>query len=94
MCKCKALAPGSDYERKSLLVKLLGQTTLGSKVNSSQEHLLGMLASMVARQAKEQAHWSGRQLTRSGIKFGAGIRPPLPPRLISFKFLKCLLKKT
>lgn len=88
MCKCKALAPSSDYERKSLLIKLLGQTTLGTKVNSSHEHLLGMLASMVARQAKEQAHWSGRQLTRSGIKLGAWgfIPPPSPPRLIFFNF--------
>ena len=62
MCKCKALAPSSDYERKSLLTKLLTQTKLGTKVNSSQEHLLGMLTSMVARQSREQAHWTGRHL--------------------------------
>ena len=43
-------------------MKLLNQTNLGTKVNSSKEHLLGMLTSMVARQAKEQAHWSGRHL--------------------------------
>lgn len=57
--KCKALAPGSDYERKSLLVKLLKTTNLGTKVNSNKEYLLGMLASIVARQSKEQSHWSG-----------------------------------
>ena len=95
MCKCKALAPSSDYERKSLLVKLLGQTTLGTKVNSSHEHLLGMLASMVARQAKEQAHWSGRQLTRSlSSKNHDDSRPvcDLPPPKFAQKALSLVLE--
>ena len=94
MCKCKALAPSSDYERKSLLVKLLGQTSLGTKVNSSQEHLLGMLASMVARQAKEQAHWSGRQLTRSISKHHDDSRPvcDLHPPKFAQKALSLVLE--
>lgn len=93
MCKCKALAPGSDYERKSLLTKLLNQTSLGTKVNSSQEHLLGMVASIVARQAKEQAHWSGRHL-RSISKQHDGSVPvcDLPPPKFAQKALNLVLE--
>ena len=93
MCKCKALAPSSDYERRSLLTKLLKQTDLGTKTNSSQELLLGMLAAMVARQAKEQAHWSGRQL-RSISKPSDSAVPvcDLPPPKFAQKALSLVLE--
>ena len=93
MCKCKALAPSSDYERKSLLVKLLNQTNLGTKTNSSQEHLLGMLASMVARQSREQAHWSGRQLRSISKQQDSSVPVcDLPPPKFAQKALNLVLE--
>lgn len=92
MCKCKALAPSSDYERKSLLTKLLTQTNLGTKVNSSQEHLLGMLASMVVRQSREQAHWTGRHLRSLSKQVDNAPVCDLPPPKFVQKALNLVLE--
>ena len=58
-CKCRALAPGATGARQSLLLRLLKQTPLGSKVNARGEHLLGALLTTVARQSREQSAWHG-----------------------------------
>ena len=63
--KCRSLASGFDYERKTLLDKLLKRTSLGTKVNGRGEHLIGLLAATVARQTKEQSHWSGVRMSSS-----------------------------
>ena len=49
---------GGNYERKSLLNKLLSSTGLGTRVNKRKQHLLGMLASTLVRQQKEQSNYS------------------------------------
>ncbi len=56
-CKCRSLSPTSDSQRLSLLTRLLKETTLGLRVNSRREHLLGMLVGTLARQAQEQGQW-------------------------------------
>lgn len=57
--KCRSLALGGNYERKSLLLRLLNSTSLGTRVNGKKEHLLGMLATIFVRQQKEQSNYTG-----------------------------------
>ena len=57
--KCRSLASGGNYERKSLLNKLLNCTNLGTRMNGRKEHLVGMLAATLVRQQKEQSHYTG-----------------------------------
>lgn len=95
--KCRSLALGGNYERKSLLIKLLNCTNLGVRVNGRKEHLLGMLVAILVRQQKEQSHYTGLRTAstyRSSRSHGSDDIPAydLPPPKFAQKGLSIVME--
>ena len=95
--KCRSLSLGGNYERKSLLVKLLNCTNLGTRVNGRKEHLLGMLAAIFVRQQKEQTNYPGLRTAsayRSSRSHSGDDIPKydLPPPKFSLKGLNLAME--
>lgn len=95
--KCRALALGGNHERKTLLMKLLNCTNLGTRVNGRKEHLVGMLATIFVRQQKEQSNYTGVRTSsvyRSSRSHNSDDIPTydLPPPKFSLKGLMLVME--
>ncbi len=95
-CKCRSLTATSDSQRLSLLLKLLRETSLGMKMNSRKQHLLGMLVGTLARQTREQGQWQSLRTSASYRQRAAKHEdaPPhdLPPPKFAQKALNQVLE--
>uniref|UniRef100_A0A336LUN3 HECT-type E3 ubiquitin transferase n=1 Tax=Culicoides sonorensis TaxID=179676 RepID=A0A336LUN3_CULSO len=64
-CKCKALIAGNQTKRFDLLIKLISETDLVTKVNSRNEPILLFLIQTVGRQLVEQRQYRASSRVRS-----------------------------
>lgn len=65
-CKCKALIAGNQTKRYELLVRLVGETDLVTRLNSRGEPILLFLIQTVSRQVVEQRQYRSRARSTAG----------------------------